>query len=305
MMTMRFVLFEDGGRLIQMCAMAPEPLWDSAIKKMAPMLASLELREPRGTQVALFPGQPVPTAKAEEKPAPTKPESKAVAAEKPAPKKKSQSAATVDAPAAPVAPAASASAPTAKLTSDELAALALATDAGTLDPEHTFNVNLRNRGAGLVPRVVSIDLEGKFATVAAGAVQGFVRVPLGWHVIDDGKRTLVFDAGGKMQVNLSQRLSEGVSAKDYARALLDQYLATQPDLPVAAFEIDGIAAAGVRGAMIDGTQLNQCFFVRDLGRDGLLLVARATAAEADTKHALDLAGDIMATFVAPEAAAKN
>ncbi len=297
-MKMRFVLFEDGGRLIQMSAMAPEPLWDSAIKKMAPMLASLELRETRGTKVALFPGQPVPVATPEEKPADNA-QAKAAAPAKPAPKKKSKSAGIADVPAAP------ASAPTAKFTPAELAAAALADDAGTLDPEQKMNANLRDRGVGLVPRVVSIDLEGKFATVAAGAVVGTLRVPLGWHVIDDGKRTLVFDADGKIQINLSQRLSEGASPKAYARALLDQYLTAQPDLPVAVFEIDGLAAAGVRGAMIDGEKLDQCFFVRDLGREGLLLVARATAAEPDSRRALDLAGDIMATFVAPETAAKN
>ncbi|MBL9199708.1 MAG: hypothetical protein JNL39_04335 [Opitutaceae bacterium] len=282
-MKMRFVLFEDGGRLFQMSAMAPEPFWDGALKKMGPMLASLELREARGTQVALFPDQAAPAAPAEEKPA-AKPARKEAAAEKPA-----EPAPTL----------------TAKFTADELAAMALADDASTLDPEHTFNANLRNRGAGLVPRVAAVDLEGKSATVAAGAVQGLFRVPLGWHVIDDGKRTLVFDAAGKVQVNLSQRLSEGASPRDFARACLDQYLTTQPELPVAVFEIDGIVAAGVRGAKIGDEKLDQAFFVRDLGRPGLLLVARATAAETDSKRALDLAGDIMATFVAPEAAAKN
>ncbi len=293
-MKMRFVLFEDGGRIFQMSAMAPEPLWDSAIKKMAPMLASLELHEARGTKVALLPGGPVPAAQPAAKPAENS-EGKAAATAQPAAKKKSKSAA----PAA--SPAAAAAAPTAKLTPAELAALALAEDASSLDAEHTFNANLRSRGAGLVPRVVSVDLKGKFATVAAGAVVGMFHVPLGWHVIDDGKRTLVFDADGKMQVNLSQRLSEGASAKDFARALLDQYLSTQPDLPMAVFELDGIAAAGVRGVMIDGEKLDQCFFVRDLGREGLLLVGRATATAADSQRAFDLAGDIVATFDAPEA----
>ncbi|MBL9190214.1 MAG: hypothetical protein JNK23_22220 [Opitutaceae bacterium] len=280
-MKMRFVLFEDGGRLIQMSAMAPEPLWDSAIKKMAPMLASLELREARGTKVPLFPGQPVPVSKTEGQTEPSPP---------PAPEK--------NAPAA-------ASAPTARLTLAELAALALAADAMSLDPEQRVNANLRDRGAGLVPRVASINVAGKFAMVAPGAVAGFFRVPLGWHVIDDGKRTLVFDAGGKIQINLSQRLHEGASPRDFARSCLDQYLAEQPDLPVAVFEIDGIAAAGVRGATIDGEKLDQCFFVRDLGRPGLLLVARVTAKDADSKRALDLAGDIMVTFEASDAAAKN
>lgn len=277
-MKMRFVLFEDGGRLFQMSAMAPEPLWAAAIEKMGPMLTSLELREARGTKVALFPGQPTPVVKSE---------SKADAPVPPAPK--------------PAVPATVPSTPTARLTPEELATLALADDATSFDPEQRVNANLRDRGAGLVPRMASINLAGKFAIVAPGAVAGFFRLPLGWHVIDDGKRTLVFDAGGKIQVNLSQRLHEGASPRDFARSCLDQYLAEQPDLQVAVFEIDGIAAAGVRGATIDGEKLDQCFFVRDLGRPGLLLVARVTAKDADSKRALDLAGDIMATFEAPSA----
>ena len=150
-----------------------------------------------------------------------------------------------------------------------------------------------------MPRIVSIDLAGKYATVAAGALGGFIRLPLGWHVIDDGKRTLVLDAEGKIQINISQRLHEGRSPEEFARDCLDQYLSTQPGLPVAVMEVDGVFGAGVRGANFDGETLDQCFFVRDLGRDGLLLVARATAAAADSIRALDLAGDIMVTFAEP------
>ncbi|MEO6244133.1 MAG: hypothetical protein ABIQ12_01750 [Opitutaceae bacterium] len=280
-MKMRFVLLEDGGRLFQMSAMAPDAFWSAALDKMAPMLASLELREARGTQISLFPGCPPPPP---ESPAEPVDQHAVQPAKKSAPK-----------PAAKKEP-------TALMTSAEVAAIALADDASSLDEETPMNARLRNSGAGLVPRVASVDLAEKSARVAACAVQGIFRVPLGWHVIDDGKRTLVFDAGGKIQISLSQRLHEGASAKDFARSCLDQYLATQPDLPVAAFEIDGIAAAGVRGATIDGETLDQCFFVRDLGREGLLLVARATAQEADSKRGLDLAGDIMASFTAPDVA---
>jgi hypothetical protein len=53
-MRMRFVLLEDGGRLFQMSAMAPDPFWAAAIEKMTPMLESLELRESRGTSVPLI-----------------------------------------------------------------------------------------------------------------------------------------------------------------------------------------------------------------------------------------------------------
>ena len=61
-------------------------------------------------------------------------------------------------------------------------------------------------------------------------------------------------------------------------------------------EMQGIAGAGVRGANIGGEILDQCFLVRDLGRPGLYLVARVTGTGADTTRAMDMAGDILATF---------
>ena len=39
--------------------------------------------------------------------------------------------------------------------------------------------------------------------------------------------------------------------------------------------------------------------VRDIGREGLYLVARVTASAEDAKRALDLAGDIVASFDTP------
>jgi hypothetical protein len=282
-MKMRFVLFEDGGRLFQMSAMAPEALWSSAIEKLAPMLSSLELREPRGTKVPLKPGAPPPTQKPEK------------SAEAPAP----APVAAKPADDAPATPPGKSAAPTARLTTAELIALALAEDASSLDSENQMNVNLRNRGAGLVPRVSKVDKATKSALVAAAAVQGSFRVPFGWHVIDDGKRTLVFDAGGQIQVNLSQRLREGESTRDFARGCLQQYLDLQPDLKQAELELDGIAGAGVRDAKIESETLDQYFLVRDIGRTNLFLVARVTAKSEDATRALNLAGDIMATFDGP------
>lgn len=280
-MKMRFVLLEDGGRLFQMAAMAPDPFWSAALQKMSPMLASFELREMRGTKVPLLPGSPPPEPPATE-PTPTASQSTPVTTEPP--------------PAAPTP-----TEPTAVLKPAELIALALADDAASLDPEHRINANLRDRGAGLVPRVVGTDAATKSARLAAGAVEGFFRVPFGWHVVDDGKRTLIFDADGRIQVNLSQRLHEGASTTEFARQLLQPYLEQQPDLPTIETNLSGIAAAGVRGVTIESAKLDQYFFVRDVGRAGRYLVARVTAVSEDSTRALDLVGDIVATFDSPAA----
>ena len=278
-MKMRFFLLEDGGRIFHVNAMAPEQFWSNALQKFEPMFTSFELRDSRGTKFPLRPGGAVPAAAA------TAAVEKSLPAEeaKPAVEKSS----------------------TARLTQKEVAALALGEDTSSLDPEERMNANLRNNGVGLVPRLVSVDLPSKSARIAAGAVQGTFRIPLGWRAMDDGKRTLVFNGGaGGIQVNLSQRRTEGLSTQDFARGCLNQYLEREPDLPVASLALDSIAGAGVRGAKIDDETLDQYFLVRDLGREGLYLVARVTASGKDATRALDLAGDMMATFEAPDAAAR-
>lgn len=73
----------------------------------------------------------------------------------------------------------------------------------------------------------------------------------------------------------------------------------QPDLPTIEHSLSGFAAAGVRGVTVGNETLDQYFFVRDLGRPGLYLVARVSAATEDAIRELDLAGDIVATFESP------
>ena len=51
---------------------------------------------------------------------------------------------------------------------------------------------------------------------------------------------------------------------------------------------------GIVGLQIDGNECAQAFMIRDLGRPGLVLVARATANEEHLRAAANLAGDIMA-----------
>lgn len=288
-MKMRFVLLEDGGRLLQMSAMSPEVFWPAALRKMSPMLESFELREVRGTKVPLLPGGPPPQ--------PPAPEAPLAETETPPAETKPAPASAHTAPAPPT----SASVPTALLQPEEVAALALAEDTVSLDPEHPFNVDLRDRGAGLVPRVAGLDPATKSVRIAAGAVEGIFRVPFGWHVMDDGRRTLVFDAGGRIQVNLTLRRHEGASTTEFAMQLLQQYLEQQPGLPTIQRELSGIAVSAVRGVVIGSETLDQYFLVRDVGREGLYLVAKVNTSAADCARAMDLAGDVVATFDCPAA----
>jgi len=280
-----FAFLEDGGRLFNLSLTAPELLADAVRDAWFAMLQSFTLESPKGSRFGTGSTDAATTAAA------VQPSDSTAPSDAPAP-----AAAGLPADTEP-----SDLEPTALMTSAEIAGVALAADASTLDPEHPLNVRLRNNGAGLVPRVASVDLAEKSARVGAGAVQGFFRVPLGWHVIDDGKRTLVFDAANRIQVSLSQRLHEGAGTTDFARQLLQPYLEEQPGLPTIEATLSGIACAGVRGVTVGQETLDQVFFVRDIEREGLYLVARISATEEDSKRALDLAGDIVATFAAPAA----
>jgi len=51
-MRLRVALFEDGGRLFTLTAMAPEALWSSVRETFAGLFASFELVDPRGPSVA-------------------------------------------------------------------------------------------------------------------------------------------------------------------------------------------------------------------------------------------------------------
>jgi hypothetical protein len=196
--------------------------------------------------------------------------------------------------AAPAVATAAPSENSARLTPEQFAELVLADDMSALDPEQKINANLRDNAVGFVPNVLSVNKEEKSARVGAGAIEAIFRVPFGWHVNDDGRRTLVFDGGGRMQINLSLRRREIDSLVELARSYVAPYLEQQPGLEAFVHELDGIVAIGVRGLKVDDEVLDQTFLLRDIDRDGLVLVARATGSSDDIRLAMNLAGDILA-----------
>jgi hypothetical protein len=270
-MRMRTALLEDGKRLINVSVMAPEAIWPSVEPALQLALSSFRLAEPRGTSTPL-----------------TKADAQKAAAKA---KEAEEAQAKVQAVAAADTPAESAPAEESKPAAP--AELALAEDAGTLDPEHPFNVRLRNNGAGLTPRVLDTNTQEKFAVIGAGAIATSFKLPFGWHALDDGKRTLVFDAGGKIQVNLSLRRDDG-DAKALLNELMAQARRDQPKIdPLMvdfAPDLPGLVLRNYR----DGDDLLvQAFIVKHLREDGLAHVARVTAAPDDMSRAMNLAEIIL------------
>jgi hypothetical protein len=171
--------------------------------------------------------------------------------------------------------------------------LALARDASSLDPNHAINAGIRDSGAGLVPRVVSVDVAAGKATVAAAAIAAVFDLPLGWHAIDDGRRTFVFDPGNQIQVNFNLLFARGgrglPSSDETFRDILADVARQNPDARFQKFDLDGMPAMVVKGQVINGEALEQAYVLRRIAaRPDALLKCRATSSAENLVRAGDL-----------------
>lgn len=161
--------------------------------------------------------------------------------------------------------------------------VALAATPDTLNDEHPLNVRLRDQGAGMVPRVLQVDVDARSATLGAAAIMCTFDVPLGWHVIDDAKRTLVFDAEGTTQVSLNLRhLSAPGEAgvRDLLERIQAEHVAQQSDLQAHVLDVVGVRVLVFFNLRVGDEVLGQAYWPRDLETGGdspLALVARITA----------------------------
>jgi len=166
---------------------------------------------------------------------------------------------------------------------------ALAPDATTLDPDHPVNANLRDRGIGLVPNRVSIDLERGCATLAPAALVAFVCVPLGWHVIDDGRRTLLLDPGGAVQVNLSRIATPSDGVVGVLDAIEAEARASYPSPEFMRISEGRISALGVRGIADGGEPIEQYHLLLPVPGAEAVVRARVTSTPARSPQACNLA----------------
>ncbi len=181
------------------------------------------------------------------------------------------------------------------------AAHALADTPATLDPEHPLNASLRDRGVGLVPRLVATDPAARQATVAAGAIEALIDLPFGWHVIDDGKRTLLLDPGGAVQVNLDLIPLRGRDPAGLLDAIEAEARGSYPAPEFMRLEQDGITALGVRNIADGGTAIEQYHLLVPGLTAGFMLRARVTATPERSAAAVNLAELILRSVRRPQA----
>lgn len=295
-LVVRFAFFEDGGRLVNLTFTAPELLAEAVRNAWFTALQSFRLTTPRGSRFPLeqhpdlLPVAPAAEPASERSPVPAPPP----AAEEPA----GEAFAALNRFEVPQ-PAAT---PRVKCRFHDFA---LAADAASLDPENPLNRNLRDGGAGLVPPVVDENASARRATIAAGSILAQCDVPFGWHALDDGKRLLVFEPSGEVQIHMHLLPREGRDNERILDALEEQLRADYP-APEFVRVTDGpIRGLGVRG-IADGDQpLEQLHLLFPFRDDTMVLRARVTAVPAAATEAGNLAGLILAScvFATPEAAA--
>ena len=269
----RIAAIEDGDRLLVVVCMAPNELWNAVAEHFVRMLATFTLTAPRGRKVDLAPPD-LPLAA-------------------------NTMAARASTPAAPVPDPAPACGPLAMPAGpgpddedqDEpclATRVALATTMATFEPEHERNVQLRERGAGFVPNVLDHHDQELWATLAPPALGGTLRVPFGWFVLDDGKRTLVFDGDGHTQVNLVRTWREGRTDDEILAGKVEALQQQWPTMRHRRAEVAGQSCLLVRDAVVDGQPIEQAYLLRPAG-DGLVLEVRVTSSPATFPRACELA----------------
>lgn len=265
-MRVRFAFFEDGDRLVNVSLSAPAMLADAVAGVWAAVLRSLRLAMPRGSRFAIDEGADAAAAAAMA----DEPRDEAHATVQPATEPEE--------PAPPAAPA-----------ERTFADFALAADAASLDAEQATNRNLRDRGAGLVPRVHGTDDAMRRAVVASGAIVARFPVPYGWHVIDDGRRALVFEPTGRIQLHLARLPREGRDDDGVLDAIEAQMRSDYPAPEFVRIVSGPITALGARG-IADGAQpLEQYHMLLPCPDSEQVLRARVTATPETARDACDLA----------------
>lgn len=252
-MRARLVMFEDGGRIVQISCMAPDALWGSVAATLEHMLATFRLTAPNGSAVALGVAPP-----AAEPPPPARGPLRLPGDE--------------PATATPVDDADADDAVDGTPARD----VALAQDQRSFDPEHELNARLRDRGAGLVPNVLDYHEQELWATLGSGALRATLRVPFGWHALDDGRRLLVFDADGHTQVSLQLLRREGRSDDELLAEKVPELQREWPQLRHERTEAHGLACLLVRAVEVDGAPIEQAYLLR-AAPDDLVLQTRVTS----------------------------
>ncbi len=275
----RFAFFEDGGRLVQLGLLAPEAISSPLETIWQTALTSFALERPQGQNVPLGAGMGMmPKAVAE--PEPAEAEEEVGLAEiwqemqelAPEPEEEEE-----EAEAGEQEEEEADEAGAGRFAESELGHYAKSDDLATLDPEHPTNARLREQGVGFSPNVIEADVEARKARVGAGAIGAVIGVALGWFVIDDGKRTLVLDPDGKIQISLGVYPTEGRDVDAILDAIEAEARASYPEPEIFRIDDRGFWTLTVRDIVVDGEPVEQVHLLTPWVRGAAMVRARVTS----------------------------
>lgn len=169
------------------------------------------------------------------------------------------------------------------------ASFSLADNAESLRASHPLNEELSAQGEGSPPPILSVDRRGRSATVRADAIAAALTVPLGWHVLDNSRCTLMIDPSRLIRFTFDRVQAD---ARQVA-AMLDGYLAEVagefPAAECARHELAGYVAVAVRGIESRGVPAERVLVIRPHpSQPGFLIRATVTAKPGDMPSMLDL-----------------
>jgi hypothetical protein len=278
----RFAFFEDGGRLVYLGLLAPEAISAALDVVWKTALGSFVLDRPQGQNVSVGSGEgicPEPAADTDSE----------------APTIEADAAAATPEPVAsqePASPQPTSEQPR-QFTESDLGHYAKSDDLNTLDPEHPINARLRDQGVGFVPNLLETDQDAKTTKLGAGAISALIRVAFGWHVIDDGRRTMVLDPDGKIQINLSVIPKEGRSIDRILDDIQNQAVQDYGNPECLRAQDGGIWGLAIRGIVVNNEPVEQVHMLTPWAKDSAMLRARVTADPQSMRFAANYADLIL------------
>jgi hypothetical protein len=167
----------------------------------------------------------------------------------------------------------------------------------SLDPDGKINKFLAGRGMGKVPAVVQIDEGQRCATLALTCFPAFVRVPFGWHVLEDQQRALVFDADGTTQVQLGLTLNGPGGPQAAIESTLEQVRQKHPGVEHVTADLGGAQCVAFANLTEDGQTVDAAYLYAPIPTTSkVLLQARVVGDAAHMPRAMDLVQLLFATM---------
>ncbi|HMO24851.1 MAG TPA: hypothetical protein PKB10_01145 [Tepidisphaeraceae bacterium] len=175
---------------------------------------------------------------------------------------------------------------------------ALSIKPDSFDPEHKVNRFLvQSQKLGSIAPLLHVNTEERWAMVSLPAVSATMKVPFGWHVIDDGRRALMFDADGHIQINFSFIPGDGRSVDELIEQTRLEITKDDPKLQSLVQPLGDMKLLCVTDLQVDGKPVDVCWLISNSPiAEGAFLQARLTAPADHMTRAMDLFELLMTGF---------